>query len=287
MGVMIVFGLLALVAVIGLGITIFAKEGKGIGGALLGGAVIIGLIVTAFTVPVTNDEGQAKVLRSWTGEVQGTITEPGWNTKAPWQKALDYGVRNQNVEFGNGGKNGEPITIQDKDKVSADIDISVRYSINPDSISDIYRSYGSEDDFISKFIERDISAGLRTIPAKYSTSEFLGQRAEVENDILDYLKERWAQAGVVAQSVSLQDIRYPESVVTAFADAQTARIAAEKANAELEANKIKAESNKVLSQSLTEANLEQLKWETIGKLGKSGNVIIVPDDFKALGSVGK
>ena len=70
-----------------------------------------------------------------------------------------------------------------------------------------------------------------------------------------------------------------------FAEAQNARTEVEKAEAELERNKIQAESNEVLSKSLTEENLEQLKWETLREIGKKGNLVIVPENFKALGDV--
>lgn len=233
----------------------------------------------------TNDEGQAKVLLSWTGEVQGDVTTPGFGWKAPWQKALTYDVRNQQVKFGSHkgevleGANGPQITVQDKEGVSANIDITVRYSIKPGSVVDIYSEYGSESDFVQKFIENDIRAGVRTVPGNYGTVELLTNRPAVEKDITDYLEKRWTDYGVQVESVSLQDIRYPKDVRQRFAEAQNARTEVEKANAELETNRIKAESNRVLTESLSPANLEQLRIEALAEIGKNGNLIIVPEDF--------
>ena len=61
---MIILGILGLAALVGLGITIVSKEAKGIGAAVLAGSIVLGLIVGFFSMAVTNDEGQAKVLRS-------------------------------------------------------------------------------------------------------------------------------------------------------------------------------------------------------------------------------
>lgn len=294
MGATIFLGLLGLVAVIGLLIVLVGRgSAKGIGAAILGGSLIIGLIVGFFSMTVTNDEGQAKVLRSWTGQVEGEILTPGFKTKAPWQSALTYDVRNQQVIFASSkgeptaNANGPQITIQDKEGVSANIDISVRYSIDPASVVDIYKKYGSPENFVSKFIENDIRAGVRTVPAKYGTLELLNNRAKVETEITEYLDKRWDKAGVRVETVSLQEIRYPEDVQQRFAEAQNARTEVEKANAELEANKVKAESNRVLAQSITEQTIEQLKYETLREIGKNDNLVIVPENFNGMVNVGK
>lgn len=249
-------------------------------------AVIIAIPMAFLSMTFTNDEGQAKVLRSFTGQVQGYVDEAGLKTKAPWQKAINYDVRNQQVEFASSGKstgkNGPQITIQDREGVSANIDISVRYSLKGDSVVDIYKAYGSQENFITRFIENDIRAGVRTVPSQYGTLELLNNRGDVEKEITAYLEKRWEKQGVRVDSVSLQEIRYPEDVQQRFAEAQNARTEVEKANAELEANKIKAESNRVLADSLTDENLEQLKYETLRDIGKQGNLVIVPEDFSGM-----
>lgn len=285
---MILLVILGLAALVGLGITIMSKNGKGVGAAVLAGSLVLGLIVGFFSMAVTNDEGQAKVLRSWTGQVEGEILTPGFTTKAPWQDDLTYDIRNQQVIFASSkgeptaNANGPQITIQDREGVSANIDISVRYSIDPSAVVDVYKRYGTQENFVAKFIENDIRAGVRTIPSQYGTLELLNNRAKVEQEITGYLAERWEKAGVRVETVSLQEIRYPEDVQQRFAEAQNARTEVEKANAELEANKVKAESNKVLAQSLTETNLEQLKYETLREIGKQGNLVIVPEDFSGM-----
>jgi len=274
--------ILLVVAVIALAALFFVKS-KGMAGGVLAGSLVLAVILGFVAATYTNDEGQAKVLRSWTGEVQGQVTKAGFGLKAPWQDALTYDIRNQQVKFASaeadGGANGPQITIQDREGVSANIDITVRYSIKPDAVSEVYKRYGTQENFIAKFIENDIRAGVRTIPAQYGTIELLNSRAQVEQEITEYLEERWTKQGVQVDSVSLQEIRYPEDVQQRFAEAQNARTEVEKANAELEANKVKAESNRILAESLSNENLEQLKYETLREIGKQGNLVIVPEEF--------
>lgn len=279
--------LTALVALFGV-VGLFVAESKVAPAVVtvIGVVLTIPLAIAAFTT--TNDEGQAKALVSWTGAVEGEILEPGLKGKAPWQNVQNYDIRNQQVIFASSkgepheGASGPQVTIQDREGVSANIDISVRYSIDPASVVDIYRKYGSQENFVSRFIENDIRAGVRTVPSKYGTLELLNNRAKVEQEITQYLEQRWEKAGVRVETVSLQEIRYPEDVQQRFAEAQNARTEVEKANAELEANRVKAESNRVLAESLTETNLEQLKYETLREIGKNGNLVIVPEDFNGM-----
>lgn len=281
-----ILGIIAVIALVFGLIGLFKAENKAGAGVFTFVALLATLLFGFLSMTFTNDEGQAKVLRSWTGEVQGEVTTPGLGSKAPWQSVLTYNIRNEQVIFagdGTGDKvNAAQVTIQDREGVSANIDISVRYSIRPDSVADVYKQYGSQEDFVAKFIENDIRAGVRTIPAQYGTLELLTSRAEIETKITDYLEERWADSGVRVDTVSLQEIRYPEDVQQRFAEAQNARTEVEKANADLEANKVKAESNRVLAESLTDQNLEQLKYEALQNIGKNGNLIIVPEDFQGM-----
>ena len=283
----ILFIVAALAAIGGLIGLIFADR-KGPAGGALGIGLVLALIFGFLSFTTTVGEGQAKVLTAATGQVTGSRTEAGLVQKAPWTSTTTYDVRNQQVEFagsdkaGNTGKSGPQITIQDREGVSANIDISVRYSIKPDQVESIYKQFGTQDKFESRYIQNDIRAGVRNVPAEYGTLELLNNRGDVELKITEYLEKRWEKQGVQVETVSLQEIRYPEEVQQRFADAQNARTEVEKANAELEANKVKAESNRVLSESLTPEVLKQQQLEALVQSSKNGNLVIVPEDFSGI-----
>lgn len=268
------------------------------------GALVLALILVGFASVYTQDPGEAKVLRSWTGDVQGQSETEGLHVKAPWVDALTYDVRNQQVIFASPtnetpeNANGAQVTVQDREGVTANIDITVRYSIDPSAVSTIYKKYGDQANFIAKFIENDIRAGVRTIPAGYATLELLNSRAEVEEKIAAYLAERWESHGVRAESVSLQEIRYSEDVKQRFDDAQASRIKVEQAKADLEATEVsaqqkvvqanaEAEANRILTASLTDEVLQQRYLDTLATLAKSGNLVVVPEGFNGLVNVSK
>lgn len=263
------------------------------------GGIAVTLLLLIPSMVFTQDPGQAKVLRSWTGEVVGQSMGEGLKFKEPWVDVIDYDIRNQQVVFANPtghepqDANGPQITVQDREGVTANIDITVRYSINPEAVSDIYKKYLSQENFIHRFIENDIRAGVRTIPAEYGTLELLNNRAEVETKIHEYLSSRWEKQGVRAESVSLQEIRYSDDVKQRFDDAQASRIKVEQAKAELEATEVSAQqkvvqaeaeatANRVLAESLTEPILRQRYLDTLRELAKAGNLVITDGNSNVL-----
>lgn len=306
--VWLIFGLI--VALVGVGFAVFfqhIRKTQGVGEApspwkaLLSG-LLAGALIAAPSTFYTQDPGEARVLRSITGEVVGQTTAEGLHFKAPWIRTLGYDIRNQQVIFANptGSEpqeaNGPQITVQDREGVTANIDITVRYSIDPDAVTDIYKQFGSQENFVSRFIENDIRAGVRTVPANYGTLELLNNRSDAEAEIRSYLEERWTDRGVLVQTVSLQEIRYSDEVKARFDAAQASRIEVEKAQADLEATEVsaqqkivqaeaEAEANRVLAESLTEPILQQRYLDTLKELAREGNVVVVPEGFGGLVNV--
>jgi regulator of protease activity HflC (stomatin/prohibitin superfamily) len=263
-------------------------------GPILG---VLAVICLSTTMVYAQDPGEAKVLKNWSGAVEGQDTTEGFAVKAPWVDAIDYDIRNQQaIYIGNGdddfnGKkpNGPQITIQDKDGVSANFDVAVRYSIRPDKVTDVYREFGPQENFRARLIDQDIRSVVRNAPSKYATLEVLTRRGEVEKAITDALADRWESQGVQVESVALQEIRYPDDVRQKYADAQNARTEIVKAQAELEASQIsaqqkvvqakaEADANATLAASLTDPILRQRYLDTLKELATAGNLVVVPAD---------
>ena len=273
---------------------------SGVGGGLA--AIALGaLFASTF---YTQDVGEAKVLKDWTGNIVGEDVTPGADFKAPWVDVVDFDIRNQIAAYVGDGfddyngtqPNGPQITVQDREGVTANLDIVVIYSINPDSVTEIYSEYLNQENFRARLIEQDIRSVVRNVPAKYNTLELLNGREEASAAIKDALEKRWESAGVIVESVSLQEIRYSEEVKGRFDAAQAARIEVEKAKAELEATEVsaqqkvvqaqaEADANAILNSSLTPSILQQRYLDTLSDLAAAGNLVVVPEGFNGLVNV--
>ena len=256
----------------------------------------LSVIALFFSTTYTQDPGEAKVLKSVTGDLVGADVTEGFAFKLPWVDPIDYDIRNQPATYiGNGqddynGKkpDGPQITVRDAKGVSTDVDVVVRYSIREDRVEDVYRAYGVQENFRSKLITNDIRSVVRNAPAKYTTIDMLNKRAEIEKEILADLELRWEKEGVRVDSVALQEMRPPADVSQAFAAAQNAQTQVVQAQAELDRTKIsaqqkvvqaeaEAQANNTLNASLSDNILRQRYLDTLRELAAAGNLVVVPE----------
>lgn len=274
MGTIVILVLFGIVMISGLAVAATNKKAessydipkKGIG--LIAAGVALVLLVGTFMVTgiYSQDPGQAKVLRSFTGEVISADTTEGLGFKAPWVDTVDYDIRNQTIEYiGDGSSTkanseekveGPAIPAQDKDGATATLDVVVRYSINPANVEDIYKQYGAQDNFESKLIQNDVRSVVRNIPLQYSTTDFRLNREEAALKMQDALAARWENDGIIVDSVDLRDIRYPDNIEASLQAVQEAINNANKAKADLETAKVEAEKTRVEAQA--QADYDQI-----------------------------
>jgi len=289
---LIIFTLITL-AILAFAIFTSDDEAKGPAyGAFGVGAVII-LVLGFFTMTYSQDPGEAVVQRSVSGEVVGTTTEEGFHFKAPWVSTIHYDVRNLLVEYvGEGGANysggvakGPQVTMQVSNGTTANVDLAVRYSISPEAAEEIYKRFGSQENFTTQVIENDIRSVSRNAPVTRDALGFIQEREIVADEIQQALTEEWERYGIIVEAVNLQEIRLPEGVQSSFNEAQEAtnREAAaianqEVARADAETRRIEAEgvadANRILSESLSPEVLQQ---KYIDALQASGQVYVVPE----------
>jgi regulator of protease activity HflC (stomatin/prohibitin superfamily) len=273
------------------------------------GAGGFAIVLLFFNSSYTQDVGEAVVLRSITGELAGQSTTPGLHLKAPWVETIVYDTRNNTISYvgtgetnnSGGSAQGPQITFQDKEGVTGNLDIVVRYSIVPDAVTDLYSEYRTQEDFVNRVITNDVRSLTRDAPARYGTLEVFTNRPQIAADIRDQLSGRWQEQGVTVEEVSLQEIRYSDDVKARFDEAQAARIAVDRARAEQETARVEAETrvvgahgeadaNRILSQGEADANRilsesltdEVLRQRYIDAIGRGSTVYVVPEGSSPL-----
>ncbi|MBN9240470.1 MAG: hypothetical protein BGO97_12215 [Micrococcales bacterium 70-64] len=274
-----------------------------------GALFFVGALLIVFGSFFRQDVGQANVLRDWTGNIVGYETASGLHLKAPWVDTVTFDVRNQRAVFVTeqesgqgdnigGAPDGPQITVQDAEGVTANIDIAIRYSLKPDAVIDIYSQYLNEENLRTRLIFNDIRSVVRSIPGSFKTLEMLTDRDAVQEAILEALERRWADDGIIVEDVALQEIRYGESVTSAFAAAQEAAINVQTEQNKLDAAKVsaqqkvvqaqaEADANAILNASLTDAILQQRYLDTLKELAAAGNLVVVPEGFNGLVNVAR
>lgn len=263
-------------------------------------------VFAVFSCIYTQDTGEVCVIRNLGGSLAGSTSEAGFHIKMPWQDVITYDVRNNLINFygdtdykvDGGSYEGKQVSINDKSGASANVDIQVNYSLNPDSALNLYSEYGTQESFVEKYISNDVRAVTREVSGKFDTVTMLTDRSQFTKAIQDALTKKWNKIGLTVEQVSVQDVRYPESITDSYSQAQAAEVAKQKAQNEQETAKVQAETKKieaqgeadanaVIAQSLNDQVLQQHYIDALKDVGKEGNLVVVPNGSTPMINTGK
>lgn len=273
----------------------------------IGKGFVIGVIIAILALIIlrhcfyTQDIGEAIVQKNWDGKILGSTSEPGLHLKAPWVSKVSYDTRNNLINFygdadyryDGGAANGPDVTINDKSGASADIDIQVVYSLDPSAAEQLYADYGTQTNYTQSYLSNDVRSVTREVSGKYDTITMLTDRSQFTKAVQEALANKWEADGLHVEQVSVQDVRYPETITSKYAEAQSAEIARQQALNEQETAKVQAETKKIdaqgeadanaiLDSSLTEKVLKQHYYDTLKYIGGKGNLVVVPEDSQPI-----
>ena len=257
-------------------------------------AAAFGVVSLFFSLIYFQDPGEAVVLRSFTGSVSGSSVDSGAHIKSPFDTCITFDVRNNTVTFVGAGVEdqvhggtviGPQITFQDREGVTGNLDVVVRYSIDPMAVEDLYSYYLNQENFVTKTVAQDTRSICRQIPGQYGTLQLFNSRADAEEAIFLALERKWANQPITIEAVNLQEIRYSDEIKQRYDDAQSARVAVDKAQAEQDAAEIQAETARITAQGQADANAildasltdDILRQRYIDALNNSSAIYVVPE----------
>lgn len=284
-------------ALVGLILTIRQKKSSG----LFAVGVMLAAALVAFVPSVlfAQGVGEVNVIRNLGGSVAGISADAGFHLKAPWQKTITYDVRNNVLsfmgdseadQFEGGSANGSAITLNDSSGTSCVADVQVNYSLDPQAAQDLYEDYGTQENFVKSVCAVDIRAIPREVSGQFDTISILTARGDFTKAVQEALTEKWKAYGLNVEQVSIQNVVYPDSIKTKYAEATAAEIGKTTAENNLEIAKVnaqqkvvdaqgEADANRVLAESLSN---EVLTSKYIDMLSKADNLTIVPDGSSPL-----
>ena len=271
------------------------------------GSIVLVVIILATGSFYTQDIGEVIVLKNWDGALHGQTESPGFHTKSILESCISYNTRNMLINFygteeygyDGGSAKGPEVTINDKSGASADIDIQVVYSLDPSAATELYANYGTQTNYTASYLANDVRSVARKVSGRFDTITMLTDRSQYQAAVQSALTEKWDINGLHVEQVSIQEVRYSEEIIKKYADAQTAEIAKAQALNEQETAKVQAETkkmeaqidaetkvinaqaeadaNRILNESLTEHVIQQHYIDALEKIGKNGNLVVVPE----------
>lgn len=215
----------------------------GLGG--LGILVLLWLLWPFNSVPT----GSRGVVTQF-GRIVG-IEPEGLLVLPPWQRLAIFSIRAEQADI----ENADGST---SDTQPVKVSMTVRYSIMPDKVAEVYEKYTHNGD-LSSYVQTATQEIFKAVTARYDATDLISKRAEVSADINAALRTKLAIYGAQVINIDMRNFSFSQSYMAAINDKVTQeqlRLAAENrlktveaeqkqkvAIAEAEANAVKAKAD--------------------------------------------
>ncbi len=189
---------------------------------------------------------------------------------------------------------GNPITALSVEGLPVRLDVTVLYRIVPEKADVIYKTYGVN--YADKVIVPIVREAVRNVIARYRIEDLYStKRAELQKRIYDAVRSRLKEANIEVVDVLLRNVALPSKVIEKIEEKLRAKEEAEKMKFVIEKEKLEAErkiteargiaeSNRIISDSLSDRYLQWYYLQTLKKLseGPNNTFIITPYDNKLI-----
>lgn len=268
---------------------------KAIVGIVIAAAVVGG----AFTVKSCKLIGTGKVgiVYTYKDGVQKDVLKPGFNWVGPMKKVKEFSTSNEILVMSKdkreGSKDDDSIKVATSDDASIAVSFQMSYRYNPDTVVDTYKQFRGMDgeDIIESRVKPVLKSKISEVTTNYSMMDiYSGNRSKLNTELTEYLNEEFAKKyGIEVLDASIIDVhpdkKLKEAIdnrVTALQEKQQAEAEQEKIKVQKETEKIQAEtdaqiqitkaqaeaeSNKIVSASITDELIRMKEAEARNKFG--------------------
>lgn len=231
-------------------------------------AILIGLILLIIYWPLHSVPTGHRGVITVGGGIHSVEGE-GFTLIAPWQKLNIFNIRSE-------GANVDGAEGATSDQQPVNVSLTVRYSIQPDKVSEVFEKYSRDGD-LSSYVETSVQEVFKAVTARYNAPDLIAKRPQVSQDILAGLRVKLTQYGAQVINVDMRNFKFGDSYMKAINEKVTQeqlRLAAENkvltvmaeqkekvavAEAEATALKAKADGEAYATLKAAQAQAEALK----------------------------
>lgn len=149
-------------------------------------------------------------------EPEGLVVLP------PWRKLALFSIRAETASIDN----AEGST---SDTQPVHVNLTVRYSITPDKVAEVYEKFSHNGD-LSSYVDTATQEVFKVVTAKFTAPELIAQRAKVSADINATLRIKLAMYGAQVINIDMRNFAFQPSYMTAInskVEQEQLRLAAE------------------------------------------------------------
>lgn len=231
--------------------------------------ILIALLIVALKIwPFYSVPTGSRGVVTQFGKIVG-IEQEGLAVLPPWQNLTLFSIRAEEANIDNASG-----ATSDTQPVS--VSLTVRYSISPDKVSEVYEKYSHNGD-LSSYVQTATHEIFKAVTAKYSAPDLIAERAKVSADINTALAAKLGIYGAQVINIDMRNFAFQESYMRAInskVEQEQLRLAAENklrtveaeqkqkvaiAEAEASAVKATADGNAYANLKIATAQAEALK----------------------------
>ena len=201
------------------------------------------------------------------------IFDPGFHIVAPWNDFIVYNVKERKTE--------ETMDVLDKNGLSINVEVSVRFNPIPNRLPYLHQQFG--EDYMNQLIIPEVRSTVRQVMGRYTAEEIYStKRAAVELEIINETTQKLQANSVETRAVLIRSINLPPQIKEAIEmklkqeqESLAYQFKLEKELKEAERKRIEAEgeakANMIINSSLTPSLLKMRGIEATLKLANSSN----------------
>lgn len=225
---------------------------------------IFATVVTGFLSYYTIDEGSRGVVTRL-GAVHGTAN-PGLNFKIPYLDSYrEFDIKEKALQFNS-------TMAYSADQQTATLDVSVNYSLNPNSVGKVYSEFGTQDALEVATLNKKVPQEVKNVFGRFTAVMAIQERERLVNEINEAIKSSLTSDMFNIESVQVENIDFSDAYEQAIEDRMKAEVEVKKieqnarrakVDAEIVVTRAKAEADSVKLQADAEAHAINVRGQAL------------------------
>jgi regulator of protease activity HflC (stomatin/prohibitin superfamily) len=142
-----------------------------------------------------------------------SIEAEGFLLVWPWQRLDIFNIRAEQADI-----NDAEGPTSDQQPVKASL--TVRYSISPDKVAEVFEKYSRDGDLTS-YVQTATQEVFKAVTVRYTAPELIAKRAAVSGDIATALRNKLALYGAQVINIDMRNFSFAAAYVAAINDKVT------------------------------------------------------------------
>lgn len=237
------------------------------------------LIILLSKSAVTIDSGHAGVVHTLQNGVEPDSPPlgPGFHIIAPWNRVIDYETRQQEVP--------EKMSVLSSNGLDIKLDASVLYTPDVANLGKLHNQKGV--DYLNRVLQPAIRSAARSVVGRYTPEQlYSSKRDAIQEEIFEETRKIVSPQFIILKDILIRDVTLPPTIKEAIErklkqEQESLEYEFRLVTAAKEAEKViieaegKAESNRILSASLTDKILQDKGIDATMKLAESPNSKVI------------